>query len=73
MGEFLTISDLRRITGEPAHRINHALVRFGPDPAGRIGIARVWRPDQVPAIQESLKKTSKRSTLPERRAAVKIS
>ncbi len=67
MGEFLTISDLRRITGEPAHRINHALNRFGPEPAGRIGIARVWRPDQVPALQESLRKTSERSTLPERR------
>jgi hypothetical protein len=73
MGEFLTISDLRRLTGEPAHRINHVIGRFGPEPAGRIGISRVWRPDQVAAVKESLRRTAQHSTLPERRAAVSVS
>jgi hypothetical protein len=70
MGDFLTIRDIRRATNEPAHVINHALDRFGPAPVGRIGIARVWRPEDLPAIRESLRKTSIRSSIRERRAAV---
>jgi hypothetical protein len=70
MSDCLTLGDLRRITGEPAHVLNHALNRFGPEPAGRIGIVRVWRQDQVPAILASLQKTCARSRLPERHATV---
>jgi hypothetical protein len=73
MGELLTISDIRRATGQPAHVINHARNRFGPEPAGRIGISRVWRPEDLPAIRESLQRTSLHSRLPERRAAAAAS
>lgn len=62
MGQFLTIADLRRITGEPAHVLNFAIDRHGPQPVGRIGIARVWTEAELPAIRESLRKTAARST-----------
>jgi hypothetical protein len=67
MGELLTISDLRRLTGEPQHIINHALLRYGPEPAGRIGIARVWQRGDLPRIRESLDKTAVHSTRRDRR------
>jgi hypothetical protein len=56
MGDLLTISDLRRLTGEARHRINYALDRYGPEPAGRIGQVRVWRPEDLPRVEESLAK-----------------
>jgi hypothetical protein len=67
MSDLLTISDLRRETGQPAHIIKYAIDRFGPEPTGRIGISRVWRAADLPAIQASLQKTSIRSRLSERR------
>ncbi len=57
MHGLLTITDLCRITGQPAHIINHALRRYGPDPAGRVGIARVWNQSDVPALLHSLART----------------
>ncbi len=69
MPELLTIGDLRRETREPAHVLNHAIDRFGPEPVGRIGISRVWRREDLPAIMASLAKTAIHSRLPERRAA----
>lgn len=70
MGDLLTISDLRRLTGEPAHVINHALQRFGPEPRGRIGISRVWCRDDLQLIQASLRRTAEHSSRPERRNAL---
>ena len=67
MADLLTISDLRRLTVAPTHILNHAIDRFGPEPVGRIGIARVWRADQVADVQESSRRTSQRSTIRERR------
>ena len=72
MGDLLTISDLRRLTGEPAHVINHAIQRFGPEPKGRIGISRVWSNDDLPLIQESLRRTAEHSNRPERRQASEV-
>lgn len=57
----LTIADLRRLTGEPAHVLNYAIERFGPAPIGRVGISRIWAPDCHPAIKASLAKTAGRS------------
>ena len=61
MNGILTIRDLQQITGQPAHVINHAINRHGPTPADHVGIARVWRFDDLPRIQESLAKTAQRS------------
>lgn len=72
MGDLLTISDLRRLTGEPAHIINHAIQRFGPEPKGRIGISRVWFRDDLPLIQASLRRTAEHSSRPERRFAPEV-
>ena len=69
MGDFISISDLRRITGEPQHVINHAINRYGPEPAGRVGISRVWRREDLERILESLKKTARRSTSASRKEA----
>ena len=35
MRDLLTIADLRRETGEPAHVLDYALERHGPEPCGR--------------------------------------
>ncbi len=61
MGDVLTLSDLRRMTGKPAHIINYALNRFGPQPTSRIGLTRVWRQSDLPAIASALERTSARS------------
>jgi hypothetical protein len=58
----LSIADLRRITGKPSHVINHALLRYGPEPIGRIGIARIWRREDLPKIEESLRRTAENRT-----------
>lgn len=70
MDNLISISDVRKITGEPAHRIAYALDRYGPEPAGRVGITRVWSREALPEIQESLRKTAEKSTLADRREAV---
>jgi hypothetical protein len=69
VGDFISIADLRRITGEPQHVINHAIARYGPEPSGRVGIIRVWRREDLGRILESLKKTARRSTSASRKEA----
>jgi hypothetical protein len=65
--EILSIADLRQLTGQPDHVLNHAIRRFGPEPRGRVGITRVWSSDDLPEIQAALAKTARRSTIAERR------
>lgn len=72
MGDLLTLGDLRRITGQASHILNHAIERFGPEPAGRVGIARVWNRADLPAILESLERTARKSTLPERKGDLAV-
>jgi len=62
MDSVLTISDLRRITGQPAHVINHAVSRHGPSPRGRVGIARVWLPEDLPRIVTSIQRTRRQGS-----------
>jgi len=66
VSDALFISDLRRLTGEPTHIINHAIARFGPEPKGRIGISRFWSLDDLPLIQASLRRTAEHSSRRER-------
>lgn len=58
MGDTITLRELRDITGEPSHVINHALDRHGPKPAGRIGLIRFWRKSDLAEILEALAKTA---------------
>jgi hypothetical protein len=58
MSHTITLRELRDITGEPAHVINHALDRHGPKPAGRIGLIRYWRKSDLAGILEALAKTA---------------
>ena len=58
MDDLLTIADLQRLTGLPLHKIIYSLRRYGPKPAGRIGITRVWHREDLPAILESLRRTA---------------
>ncbi len=62
MRHSLTMSDLRRITGRTTRTINHAIERYGPEPSGRIGIARVWDRSAIPEIREALRKTTANRT-----------
>jgi hypothetical protein len=72
MSDLLTISDLRRLTGEPTHIINHAILRFGPEPKGRIGISRVWSREDLPLIEASLRRTAEHSSSPQRRVSLGV-
>ena len=56
--DLLTTGDIRRILNVPAHILNHALERHGPEPTGRVGICRVWPRSALPAIEASVKKSS---------------
>jgi hypothetical protein len=58
MSNALTISELRQLLGVPRHRITYALDRYGPAPAFRVGTLRFWGRDSLPAIEESLKRTT---------------
>jgi hypothetical protein len=57
MPNVITISDLRKLTRKPSHVINHALNRYGPPPAGRIGITRYWNESDLSEILASIDKT----------------
>lgn len=66
--DYLSIHDLERLTGEPRHILNHAILRHGPEPRGRVGISRLWAADDLPAIRAALELTAARSTV--RRPAI---
>ena len=57
MRDYLTSRDLRRLTGQPAHVLNYAIDRHGPEPSGRVGITRIWPASAVSQILDSLAKT----------------
>lgn len=65
--KMLSLSDLAAKLGESIHVVNHALRRYGPEPIGRLGMARFWDPSQLPDIQASLRRTAERSTNKARR------
>ena len=54
---FFTLRDVMRLYGQPRHIVDYALDRYGPEPCGRVGIARIWRADDLPAIEEAIRKT----------------
>jgi hypothetical protein len=58
MPGFLTIKDLRRLLKKPAHVINHAIQRHGPEPSSRVGIIRLWQESDLPAIIAAVDRTS---------------
>lgn len=58
MLRLLTISDLAACTGEPEHVINYAIKRYGPKPSQRLGIVRLWTEDDLPVLQDSIKRTA---------------
>lgn len=67
MKDPITLADVSRFTGQPRHTIDYAICRHGPEPAGRIGITRIWPRADLGKILDSLRKTAVRSTTPERR------
>ena len=66
MDHLVSIADLQHHFGLPGHVINYAVRLHGPEPAGRVGITRVWRRDDLPQIAAALRKTAARSTSPVR-------
>lgn len=65
----LTISDLARKTGESPHVVDHAVGRYGPEPAVRMRLTRFWDDSQLPAVRASLRRTAEKSTNKRRRVA----
>ncbi len=56
--EFLTLGQLARRIGTTTHRLKYAIGEYGVEPAMRVGITRVWTPDQIPAIESALRRVA---------------
>lgn len=54
--DLLTLGDLRRETGEPAHILNYAISTYKIEPRGRVGIIRVWNRDDLEQIKSALRR-----------------
>ncbi len=55
---FLTLGQLARRMRVSIHRIKYAVDQHRVEPAMRVGITRVWRPDQIPAIESALRRVA---------------
>ena len=54
----MTIGDIARATGQPEHRVKYAIKRHNIEPAGRVGITRIWRREDLPRIGMALSNTA---------------
>ena len=59
-------SPVSRADGPQEERsvLDHALRTYGPEPIGKVAIARVWSRHQLAAIAESLKTSASNRTRP---------
>lgn len=59
--DLMTIRDvLRHFPGIELHALKHAIARADIQAARRVGIIRMFSPDQLPAIERALRSTSRR-------------
>lgn len=56
--DLLTLGQISSETGEPDYRVKYAVTRYRIVPDRRIGIVRVWRRSQLPAIKNALARTA---------------
>lgn len=57
---FLTIGDICRETGAPAHRVKYAIDTYRIEPIGRAGVLRVFSRDQLLQIRSAMERISGR-------------
>ena len=62
MENLLTIGQLQSHFGVSRAVLDHAVRTYGPEPVGRIAVARVWPREQLCAISESLQASASRRT-----------
>lgn len=59
-GDLKTARQIAQITGTPFYRVDYAIQRLGIAEAARVGIVRLYEPEQVAAIQRTLAEISSR-------------
>lgn len=64
MTHLLTLGDVARRLGVPRARLDYALDKAGIHERDRVGILRLYSPDQVPVIQAALTTVRTRTTQP---------
>lgn len=53
-GDLKTARQIAQLTNTPFYRVDYAIQRLGLVEVGRVGIVRLYAPDQVEAIQRAL-------------------
>ena len=57
----LTIRDIKRLCpGFSIHQIKYAISEYDIAPRGRVGLIRIWNPDDLPAIKSALSRIASR-------------
>lgn len=54
----VSMGDMMKKFGEPRHRLGYVIEKFGIEPIGRVGTARIWSVDDLPRIKEALAQTA---------------
>jgi len=60
MSTIYSLRDIAKHLNEPFHRVRYAVAESGIRPAARLGIVRIFTAEQIPLIQEALKKSKRR-------------
>jgi hypothetical protein len=56
----LTIGQIARQVKRPIHAVDYAIRAYGIQERRRVGILRLWSPDDVPAIESALRRIAER-------------
>ncbi len=62
MTNLFTIGDIARKLGVPRTRLDYAVDKAGIREKGRVGILRLFSPDQIPVIEAALATVRSRKT-----------
>jgi hypothetical protein len=60
MPNLLTIGDVAAACGVKIHVARYAVAEYRIEPYQRVGIVRVWHPDQLPEIKSALQRIADR-------------
>ena len=58
--DLLTLGQIARRLGVPAHRLKYAIEEYRIDPVRRIGVLRVWSEDDISRMVSALRRIESR-------------
>ena len=53
-GDLKTARQIAKLSAVPLHRVDYAIQRLGLTEAARVGIVRLYEPDQIDVIRQTL-------------------